>query len=88
MSVSVLLPVLLSSEESFEVLFVDFSTMSVYNHSGELASKERSEAVVSDLLSQQEASVPKMPHEQIKEVMDTEKTLFDQNSKHVFRQGY
>lgn len=88
MSVSMLLPVLLSSKDSSEVLFVDFSTMSVYKPSGEPAPAAQSEEVVSELVLQQEASTPKMPHDQIREVMKTEKALFDENSKHVFGRGF
>lgn len=85
MSVSVLLPVLLSHEGSSEVLFVDFSTMAVYMPSGVLAPTEKTQLVLEDIAAQDEASMPYVPHRQIREVMEAEKDVFARNSDHAFR---
>jgi hypothetical protein len=88
MSVSVLLPVLLNSEGVSEVMFVDFSTMEVYRTNGEIADQEKSQEVVSELISQQEASMPEVPYDQIRDVMNTERNLHTENAEHVFRRNY
>lgn len=88
MSVSALLPVLLKTDGVSEVLFVDFSTMSVYDSSGAHASSEREEAVISEMRVQQESAMPKVPRDQINEVMRTERNLSKDNEKHIFRKGY
>lgn len=85
MSVSILFPVLMRSESTSEVLFVDFSTMSVHHVTGNAASEEVHERVLSEIRSQQESSSAKVPYEQIHEVMHTEKKLSQDNAKHVFR---
>lgn len=84
MSVSILLPVLFSSDDESEVLFVDFSSMSVYTRDGKPASEDRAEAVLQEIASQQESSIPRVPRDQIIEVMSTERDLSSDNH-HIFR---
>lgn len=88
MSVSVLLPVLLDSDGSREVFLVDMSSMSVFDLSGNLASDDNSGKVLAGIMDQHEASMPNIPHEQIYEVMKTERKLSKDNEKHIFRRGH
>jgi hypothetical protein len=84
MSVSILLPVLFSSDDESEVLFVDFSSMSVYTRDGKPASEDKSEAVLQEISDQQESSIPYIPRDQIIEIMNTERSLSSDNA-HIFR---
>lgn len=84
MSVSILLPVLFSSDNEFEVLLVDFSSMSVYTMDGKSAREDMVESVLQEIASQQESSMPRVPRDQIIEVMNTEKNL-SSNNNHVLR---
>lgn len=85
MSVSILLPVVLNSKDKSEIFFVDFSSMSVYNSSGELASFDKSQVIISEIQAEQEASMPKIPHDEILEVLRTEKNLSKDNGKYIFK---
>jgi len=87
MSVSVLLPVLLTSGDVSEVFFVDFSTMEVYNTRGEVASEDQSREIVSEMISQQEESIPRIPHDRIREVLGTERELSAQNAEHFYNRS-
>jgi hypothetical protein len=87
MSVSILFPVLLKSEDSSEVLFMDFSTSSLYRATGELASEEQRDEVLLEIAEQQRLSTANVPYDQIREVMNTEKRLSSENAKHIFRRG-
>lgn len=84
MSVSILLPVLFSSDDESEVLFVDFFSMSVYTRDGKSAREDMAEAVLQEIASQQESSMPRVPRDQIIEVMNTERDLSSDNH-HIFR---
>lgn len=88
MSVSVLLPVLLSSPGASEVLFVDLSGMSVYRADGSIPPEDQIREVVNEMMAQQEESMPNIPHAQIREVMSTERTLSMENAEHVFKRRY
>ena len=87
MPASILFPVLLSSESSSEVLFMDFSTSSLYRASGERATDEQRDEVLAEIAEQQRLSTAKVPYDQIREVMNTEKRLSSENAKHIFRRG-
>lgn len=88
MSVSVLLPVLLNSGGVAEVFFVDFSTMQVYKPNGEVAASAQSREIVSEMASQQESSMPHIPHDQIREVMSTERELSTENAEHIYKRNF
>lgn len=85
MSVSILVPLLVSYDSSSEVMFADFSTASLYLWSGEPAPAEVVERVFSELDAQDES--PQVPYRQINEVLKTERNLSQENSKHIFRRN-
>lgn len=85
MSVSILLPVILNFEDKSEVFFIDFSSMSVYESSGNLASFDKSQIIISEIQAEQEASMPKIPHDEILEVLRTEKNLSKDNGNYFRR---
>lgn len=87
MSVSMLIPVLLKSDSGSDVLFADIASGLLYRSSGEEASQEESDAVFSEISGQQEYSMPKIPHEQIMNVLNTERGLSQENAKHIFRRN-
>lgn len=84
MSVSILLPVLFTLGDESEVLFVDFSSMSVYTTEGKAASEDKVNAVLQEIASEQESSMPIIPRDQIMEVMNTERDLSSSNHHHIF----
>ena len=85
MSTSILVPVLVKSESSSEVMFADFASASLYLQSGEPAPDEVAERVFSELDSQEEP--PPVPYRQINEVLKTERNLARENAKHIFRRN-
>ena len=88
MSVSTLLPLLLVSGGPPQIVFLDPMTLLVYDFTGNLVSEQNSKKVVSEVMSQQEQAMPKIPYEQIREVMDTERKLSKENENHIFRRKY
>lgn len=85
MPASILVPVLVRSESSSEVMFADFVNASLYRQSGEPAPDEVAERVFSELDSQEES--PAIPYGQINEVLRTERNLAQENAKHIFRRN-
>ena len=85
MSLSVLMPVLFGSAGSSRVLFVDYSTMEVYEPDGSPTSPDLAREVVSEIERDQESSVPNIPYDQIREVMNTESDLAMKNAEHVYK---
>jgi hypothetical protein len=88
MSVSILVPVLVRSGSSSEIMFADFSDSALYLSSGELAPEQVSAEVFSEMDAQNESSAPEVPYGQINEVMRTERNLSRDNAKHIFRRGF
>lgn len=84
MSISTLLPLLFSFDGSSEVVFVDFSTMSVMDSSGNIVSEEKSEIIIKEIAMEEESSMPYVPREQIMNVINTERKLATENPHHVF----
>jgi hypothetical protein len=85
MSVSILFPVIVKTESASQIMFVDFSSASLYLASGELASKEHHELVFSEMRVQQESSMPNIPYGDIQDAIKTENQLAQENSKHIFK---
>jgi hypothetical protein len=69
-------------------MFVDLATLSVYESSGERVSGELGESVISEIMTEQEAAMPKVPYEQIHEVLSTERRLSKESENHIFRRRY
>lgn len=88
MSVSALFPVLCNLDGSSRVMFVDLATLSVYESSGERVSGDLGERVISEIMTEQEAAMPKVPYEQIREVLSTERRLSKESENHIFRRRY
>ena len=88
MSVSILLPIIRSSDGSSELMFVDLSSFSVYDTSGRTVCEEKAAEVVAEIAKQQEESAAEMPYDQIREVLETEKNLSKESENHVFRRRH
>ena len=88
MSVSILVPVMVKSESSSELMFIDFASASLYDASGKPATEEQRDSVLADMRRQREAYMPHVPYDQIREVANTERNLSKDNAKHVFRRGF
>jgi hypothetical protein len=82
-----MLAVLRAEFDDYEpgIFLVDFAAGKAYCLDGSEAPEGVRDALVSGIRSQQEASVPDVPYEQIYEVMSTERTLQEENDKHIFR---
>lgn len=70
-----------------KLVFVDLASDKVYSLDGDEVSEELRLSVLSEIRGQQEASIPVLPHEQIYEVINTEKRIQEENNKHIFRRG-
>lgn len=92
MNVNILSPMLV--KETNKLVFMDFNDTKVY----ELKIKDSSlfleeidtktsNGCFEDVEQQQILMSPEIPLEQIAEVMSTEKSLSDQNTKHIFRRN-
>lgn len=84
-SLDVLATVLVDFEAGPEIFHIDISGERVFKSDGALASEEVRSAVISNIKGHQEATMPEIPYEKIYEVMNTEKTLSEENNKHIFR---
>lgn len=72
-------------DSGYEILHLDLAGEKVFRTDGSPASSEVSSAVLSNIRGQQESMMPEIPFEKIYEVMSTEKTLAEENGKHIFR---
>lgn len=84
-SLSVLATVGVESESGYGVFHIDMAEGRVFKSDGTIAPPELSREIVANIRGQQEAMMPEIPYEQIYEVMSTEKSLAEENNKHIFR---
>lgn len=87
-AVNVVMPVSVDfNNGSSKVCFVDFVNQKTYGFDGTPMPDDENQEIMNNIRGQQEALVPDLPYEQIYEVMRTEKTLQEENSKHIFRRN-
>ncbi len=83
--VNVLMPVRAELESGGKIVFLDVENQKAYTADG----SELDSSVVVDIMSflfrKQAESNFDMPYEKIREVMNTERKLAEENNKHIFR---
>lgn len=69
------------------IVYVDLVSDKVYCTDGSEAEELVRDKILAEIRGQQEASMPILPHEQIYEVMNTERKIQEENNKHIFRRN-
>lgn len=86
-NVNILNPILVEFDSISTLYFVDPLSFKVYDLKGESASEEDSKLIFENLYGQQKKLMPVIPKDDIKEVLQTEKNIEEENINHVFRKG-
>jgi len=84
-SLNMLVTVGAELESGYELFHLDMAGEKAFHADGTPASLELCSLLFSNIRGQQEMSMPTVPYDQIYEVMNTEKTLAEENGKHIFR---
>ena len=84
-SLNVLMTVGVETDSGYDLFHLDMAGDKAFRLDGTLAPPETLLSILSVIRGHQEATMPYVPHEQIYEVMNTEKTLAEENGKHIFR---
>ncbi|NBT57176.1 hypothetical protein EBT16_00170 [bacterium] len=73
------------TDSGYQLFHLDMAGERAFHIDGRPVSAELLSSIFSSIRGQQEATMPQIPYDQIYEVMNTEKTLAEENGKHVFR---
>jgi len=84
-SLNILMTVGVETDSGYELFHLDMAGEKAFRLDGRPVSSELLSYIFSSVRGQQEATMPQIPYDQIYEVMNTEKTLAEENGKHVFR---
>lgn len=80
------MPIRLSTENGESgVFFVDFVNEVAFDITGKEVDSALRQEIMEVVRGEQEASMPIIPHEKIREVLSTEKNITESNNKHIFR---
>lgn len=72
-------------ESGDKIVFLDIENQKAYSADGSELDSNVAIPIISFLLNKQAESTFDMPYEKIREVMDTERKLSEENNKHIFR---
>jgi len=80
-----LMTVGVETDSGYELFHLDMAGERAFRLDGTPAPPETLLYILSGIRGQQAETMPHIPYDQIYEVMNTEKTLAEENGKHVFR---
>lgn len=83
--VNVLMAVKAELESGDKIVFLDVENQKAYMADGSELDSNIVAKILSFLFHKQAESNFNMPYEKIREVMDTERKLAEENNKHIFR---
>lgn len=86
-SLSTLVPAVIEFDYGSKVVFLNIDNQRAYGLDGNQLADEEASAVFSAMNSIQEENIQEIPYDKIYEVMETEKRLSEDNSKHIFRRS-
>jgi hypothetical protein len=82
---NILSPVIVDSDSSSGIFFLDFINQKAYGIDGKECSPEASAEIFSVARGKKTETFFEMPYEQINEVLGVERKLEQDNNKHIFR---
>ena len=77
----------METDSGYELFHFDMAGERAFRLDGTPAPTEALISILSVIRGEQEATMPHVPYDQIYEVMNTEKTLAEENGKHIFRRN-